>query len=93
MKPSELRTQTTAPKAVEEKLPYPRSDLAEPVITVHEARAATEAICRYHKGLICQTGDKDGSVFLCPIGRQYWRYTKQTGGFFAPLNYPRGGFV
>jgi hypothetical protein len=91
MKPSELSNKK--PGAPEEKLPYPRSDLAEPAITMEEARSATDAICRYHKGLIRQTGDKDGSVFFCPIGRQYWRYSKQIDGMFKQLNYPRGGFV
>ena len=71
-------------------LPYPASTLAEPPITVDEARAATETICRWHEGLIARSptqSDTDGKVFFCPIGRMYWRYAKQSSGFLKPLLY------
>lgn len=92
MKPSEWK-QTKGPAEPVEPLPYPRSDIADPPIAEAEARAAQDSICRHHKGLICQTGDVEGTVFFCPIGREYWRYTKQTSGMFKPLIYPRGGFT
>jgi hypothetical protein len=96
MKPSELKKTGSPTIKVEESLPFKRSENADPPISFAEAKAATETVCRYHKGIIGQAGgqkDLDGTVFICPIGRQYWRYTKQTGGMFAPLRYPRGGFV
>ena len=87
MRPSEISHVTETPAKADEKLPYPRSDAADPAITVEEARAAQTSICRLHNGLIRETGDKDGAVFFCPIGRQYWRYTKQDSGMYAPLPY------
>jgi hypothetical protein len=96
MKPSELKKSDSKATRAEERLPFARSENADPPISFAEAKAATETVCRFHKGIIGQPGgamDADGTVFLCPIGRQYWRYTKQTGGMFAPLRYPRGGFV
>jgi hypothetical protein len=71
-------------------LPYPSSELAEPQITPDEARAAETAICRWHKGMIAHSpieSDVEGKTFFCPIGRQYWRYTKQISGFVKPLAY------
>jgi hypothetical protein len=88
MKPSDIGQPTGSAAEGLGDLPYPRSSLAEPPIATDEARAADIAICRYHKGLITQTGDQDGRVFFCPIGREYWRYTKQVSGMFKPLNYP-----
>jgi len=96
MKPSELNAGASSTIDTGDKLPYARSELAEPPISIAEAKAATETVCRYHKGIVGQPGgakDAEGTVFLCPVGRQYWRYTKQAGGMFKPLNYPRGGFV
>ncbi len=70
------------------------SDLARPPITEVEARAAQTSICHYHNGLVNQTGDVEGAVFLCPVGRQYWRYTaKHLTGMHSPLPYPKSGAV
>jgi hypothetical protein len=67
------------------------SPLARPPIQAIETEGADTAICPYHKGLIRETGDKEGTVFFCPIGRQYWRYTKQRSGMYAPIQYPKYG--
>ena len=94
MKPSEMKSKGAAEPHPE--LPFPRSEIADPPITFDEARAAAETVCRYHKGIIGQpggAGDANGTVFLCPVGRQYWRYIKESGGMFRPLNYPRNGVV
>lgn len=69
------------------------SPLARPAVTEHEASGADTAICRNHQGLILALGDKEGSVFFCPIGRQYWRYTTQVSAFNAPLRYPKSGVM
>lgn len=60
---------------------------------MHEAQAADTAICRIHNGLINQTGDREGSVWFCPIGGQFWRYTKEVSGFNRPLRYPKSGVI
>ena len=54
---------------------------------------ASESICCVHKGLILVTGDTHGRVFFCPIGKQYWRYTRERSGLYAPLTYPKSGVV
>lgn len=69
------------------------SPLARPPIQPDEAKCAETAICRNHKGLITVTGDVDGAVFLCPIGRQYWRYSSERGSMYTPLTYPKSGVV
>jgi hypothetical protein len=88
MKPSEL---AAGPGEVSEStLPYPRSDLADPPITEEEARTAKDSNCPRHGGLILASPlpeDRDGTVFFCGVGRQYWRYTKQASGFMRPLAY------
>jgi hypothetical protein len=57
-------------------------------------QTATDAICPYHKGLISINGAIEGTVFWCPIGRQYWRYRKNTNdGFRTHLRYPKLGLV
>lgn len=89
MKPSQLGPLVGSVKEALSDLPHPRSSIAEPPISADEARAADTAICRYHKGLITQVGDRDGAVFFCPMGQEYWRYTKHVNGMFKPLNYPR----
>lgn len=65
------------------------SSLARPPIQPHEAERAEESICRNHDGLVLVTGDREGRVMFCPIGREYWRYTKQQTGMFAPLSYEK----
>ena len=96
MKPSDMKAGASSTINTDDKLPFARSELAEPPISIAEAKAARETVCRYHKGIVGQPGgakDAEGTVFLCPVGRQYWRYTKQTGGMFSPLNYRRMGIV
>lgn len=73
----------------------PCSELADPPILLDEIYAARgrgdhETVCRRHKGLIATSPtatDTEGRVFYCPIGRMWWRYTKQMSGMYAPLNY------
>jgi hypothetical protein len=94
MKPSERRAASALVEQAEGgELPYPRSSTAEPLITAEEARAADTAICRLHKGLIASSplaSDAEDRVYFCPIGRMYWRYSKQPSGMFSPLRF-RGG--
>lgn len=89
MKLSEL-SGGAQPQIEEPKLPYPRSSGAEPPITVEEARAADTAICRWHNGSIAHsptTNDVYGRVYLCPVGKSYWRYSREDAGMYAPLTY------
>jgi hypothetical protein len=92
MKPSDRKPGTAPRDDSAESLPYPRSDIADPPITVDEAWIAETSTCRWHNGRIktdpLET-DVDGKVFFCPIGRQYWRYTKKDNAFFRPLPGPR----
>lgn len=69
------------------------SDLARPPIQQVEVEHCDTAICPHHKGLIRETGDTEGTVFYCPIGRQWWRYSKQLSAFTAPLKYGKSGVV
>ena len=89
MKISEL--QGGAPKADEWKLPYPRSEIADPPITAEEARAAATANCPHHGGLIASshTADEYGRAFFCPAGGQYWRFAKLDASMYGPLEYER----
>lgn len=88
MKLSDIRA--PAPDELEEPLPYPCSELAEPSITVAEARAVDLArdttVCRWHRGQHTHL-NTDGAVLYCPIGEMLWRYTKQPSEFLRPLNY------
>lgn len=88
MKLSELKN---APTATDEwTLPHPRSDLADPPVTLEEARTAGTAVCRAHRGTIAHfpgANDTEGKVFFCPVGGIYWRYSKQQAGMYAPLEY------
>ncbi|MDE2101725.1 MAG: hypothetical protein KGL39_31050 [Patescibacteria group bacterium] len=70
-----------------------RSDLARPPIQDHEIEGAHTSICVYHNGLVAQTGDVEGKVMFCPVGKMYWRYSKKQGGMYAPLRYPKAGIV
>ena len=78
-------------------MPYPESSKsadARPPVQSAEIECASDAICPYHKGLIASNGAPEGSVYWCPIGRQYWRYRKQTNdGFKSHLRYPKLGIV
>lgn len=54
------------------------SDLARPTIRPDEAEHADTAICRVHNGQIKHyptLQDADGSVYFCPVGGQFWRYS------------------
>lgn len=67
---------------------------AQPPIQPQECESADDAICPHHKGLVRETGDVEGRVFWCPIGRQYWRYRKpRVGSFTSRLNYPKSGVM
>jgi hypothetical protein len=84
MKLSEFLAVSTPETLVEDRLPFPCSKLADPAITMDEARAADTAICQWHKGRIKTEptqDDVEGRVYFCPIGRQYWRYSKERSGF------------
>lgn len=90
MKLSEL-SGNAAPQedSADSPLPYPTSSVADPPITVAEARAAKDSICPFHNGLVRETGDVEGRVFWCPVGGTYWRWTKNpaNAGMYAPLPY------
>lgn len=62
-------------------------------ITLAEKAKADTAICRHHKGLIRETGDVEGTVFYCPIGDEYWRYTRAQTGFNTLLPYQKSGVL
>lgn len=78
-------------------MPYPESSKsadARPPVQNAELETATDATCPYHKGLISVNGSPEGQVYYCPIGRQYWRYRKDsTNGFTAHIRYPKLGIV
>jgi hypothetical protein len=76
MKPSELKTCASRSRERTGKT-YPMSRRADPPISAIEAEMARVAICCWHGGLIKTFGDKDGRVFFCPTGNQYWRYMQK----------------
>ena len=88
MKLSELNAGSVAKESAEDALPYPRSGLADPPITVAEARAVDlgrdTTICGWHKGGFTHLG-VDGKAYFCPIGRMYFRQKKQPSDFYRPL--------
>ena len=90
MRPSDLRARQAPVTETKEKR-YPMSLRADPPIAAEEVKGATVAVCCWHGGLIKTFGDKDGKVFICPIGNQLWRYNKPGLHtiFRAPLTYPR----
>jgi len=93
MKFSELARAVPLDREAEWTLPYPRSELAEPPITLEEARTAEEANCRRHGGLIATSplpSDVHGRVYFCGAGRMYWRYDSHESGMYAPLRFPKG---
>ena len=64
------------------------SDIARPPIQIHETENAPHSICPFHNGLVRETGDVEGKVFFCGVGRMFWRYTaKWQTGFNGPLQY------
>jgi hypothetical protein len=94
MRPSELRRSGESNVEQKQKL-LPVSSLADPPVSQEEARAAGVAICRWHNGLVKDWpfGVKDGTVFLCPKGKQYWRFSKKGSNYLKPLSYSRKGIV
>lgn len=70
------------------------STLARPPITQEEAERADHSICPYHGGRPGAGWFRDGRVFFCPIGRQYWRYSSNSGnGMYSPLAYEKFGGI
>lgn len=72
------------------------SKAALPPISAAEAKGADTAICPLHRGMIARmptSMDREGRVYFCPIGGQYWRYRRERGAFTAPLSYPRLGII
>jgi len=69
-------------------------EVHDPPITLAEALAVNPdcdtTICRWHKGQLTHL-NVHGKVYFCPIGRMYWRYTKQPSEFLRPLSYPKIG--
>jgi hypothetical protein len=71
-------------------LPYPASLLADPPITEAEAQAVDlgcdTTCCRRHRGEFTHL-NVDGKVYLCAVGRMYFRHTKPLSEFLKPLRY------
>ena len=88
MKLSE-RTGAAAPRE-EWPLPYPASTLAEPPITLAEARAVDlgqdTTRCRRHMGEYTHLS-LDGKVYFCAVGRMLFRHSKLPSEFLRPLRY------
>jgi hypothetical protein len=93
MKPSELKAASTPAVEVDGKKKYPSSTRANPPITEAEVKTATVAICRWHDGLVRVWGAKDGAVFFCPTGKQYWRWRKADQRFWRRLKTVRRGYA
>jgi hypothetical protein len=91
MKLSELNAGCAPSESVEESLPYPCSGLADPPVTVAEARAVDfgrdTTLCRWHRGEFTHL-NVEGKVYFCPIGGQYWRHSKQLSDFLRRLPDP-----
>ena len=90
MKLSELEAELPG-EGTKWTLPYPASSLADPPITLAEALAVDlgrdTTLCRLHRGQLTHLNE-DGKVYFCPIGRRFWRYTKQPNEFLRALQYP-----
>jgi hypothetical protein len=93
MRPSELKAANTPAVEDDGKKKYPSSRTADPPITEAEAQAATMAICRWHDGIVRTWGVKDGAVFFCGTGKQYWRWRKADQKFWRRLKVVRRGYV
>jgi hypothetical protein len=92
MRPSELKAAQNQRVETNDK-PLPVSKCAYPPISQEEARSAGVSICRWHGGLVRMTGEKDGRVFYCPKGREYWRFSNKNREFYKPISYSRKGIV
>jgi hypothetical protein len=68
------------------------SDTARPPIQSSEIKDAREANCPRHGGYR-DGSERDGEVFLCGVGRQYWRYSTRDQGMYGRLAYPKSGVV
>jgi hypothetical protein len=89
MKLSGLNTGYAPSDGSEQPLLYARSELADPPITIAEARAVDlggdTTVCRWHKGELAQL-NIEGRVYFCAVGRQYFRHSKQLSDFLRPLH-------
>ena len=47
---------------------------------------AETAICRWHGSQLNHL-NVEGRVYLCPIGGQLWRHSKQQDGMYVPLKF------
>ena len=87
MKLSELMG-APAREELKEPLPYPCSELADPPITIAEARAVDlgrdTTVCRWHNGQFPHLR-VDGRVYFCAVGRQFFRHSEQPSDFLKPL--------
>lgn len=94
MKLSDLHAGNAPSEGPPEFLPYPCSGLADPPITISEARAIDLArdttICRWHRGEWTQL-NVEGNVYFCPIGRMYWRHTRLLSDYLTRPRYPKVG--
>jgi hypothetical protein len=93
MRPSELKAAKAPTVEDDGKKKYPSSPKADPPISAAETVGAQVSICRWHDGLIRLTGAKDGAVFFCPTGKQYWRWRKADQRFWRRLKIVRRGIV
>jgi len=93
MKLSDLVTGTAQAEESRWTLPFPASSLAEPPINPAEAMAVDlgcdTTLCLRHPREYTYL-NTDGKVYFCPVGRMYWRYSKQPSEFLRPLRYPKG---
>ncbi len=70
------------------------SDLARPPIQPHETEHAETALCNFHNGNARAPWAREGQVFYCPIGRQFWRWSATPGhGMYSPIRYPKSGVI
>jgi hypothetical protein len=93
MRPSELRAAQTPIIEDDGEKKYPSSTRADPPISEAETVGAQVSICRWHDGIVRLTGAKDGAVFFCPTGKQYWRWRKPDQRFWRRLRVVRRGIV
>jgi hypothetical protein len=69
-----------------------RSSFAVPPITDEEARGAALSVCPHHGAHPAPGWFREGRVFHCPIGDEFWRYSEQGsgGGMYRTLQFPTG---
>jgi hypothetical protein len=92
MRPREIKTTGRAIENIGKKRD-PSSATADPPISEAETLAAPVSICRWHDGLIRLAGAKDGAVFFCATGGQYWNWQKPDQRFWRSLKVVRRGIV